>query len=37
LYLEMRERFLEVGHRLPETIAAFLAGRETNLESEIDS
>ncbi len=32
LYLELRERFLEVGESLPDTIAAFLAGRESKLE-----
>ncbi len=31
LYLEIRERFLEVGENLPETIAEFLKSRETDL------
>ncbi len=35
LYLEMIERFLEVGEELPDTIAAFLAGREGKLETRL--
>ncbi len=35
LYLELRERFLEVGERLPDTVAAFLAQRESKLETRL--
>ncbi len=35
LYLEMIERFLEVGEHLPDTIAAFLAQRESKLETRL--
>jgi hypothetical protein len=35
LYLELRERFLEVGESLPDTITTFLAQRETKLETRL--
>lgn len=35
LYLEMRDRFLEVGEQLPETISEFLKGRETDLAAKV--
>jgi tetratricopeptide (TPR) repeat protein len=35
LYLELRERFLEVGEDLPDTIAGFLAQRESKLETRL--
>lgn len=35
LYLEMRERFLEVGKILPETVSGFLKGRESELVAKV--
>jgi tetratricopeptide (TPR) repeat protein len=35
LYLELRGRFLEVGERLPDTMSAFLAQRESRLETRL--